>query len=183
MNYDFQTALSQYGEAREQYRLLNLLHLFVQDFGSILAPMELTEAANPETDPSNFTSLRYCMRTNGRAGFVFINHYQRLATMAPLSHVILDTGIVRFPEISVDGDMAFFLPFHMEIADCLLEYATAQPLCRVAIHTFLLRSTEFLRNINLSAASGSGEPGIPFGLFNGGSPHCDADLGTGSQSP
>ena len=131
LNYDFQTALSQYGEAREQYRLLNLLHLFVQDFGSILAPMELTEAANPETDPSNFTSLRYCMRTNGRAGFVFINHYQRLATMAPLSHVILDTGIVRFPEISVDGDMAFFLPFHMEIADCLLEYATAQPLCRV----------------------------------------------------
>jgi len=39
LNYDFHTALTSYGEAREQYGLLNILHLFLQDFGEILAPM------------------------------------------------------------------------------------------------------------------------------------------------
>jgi len=45
LSYDFQAPLSEYGEVRGQYRLLNQLHLFVQDFGELLAPMDAVMAA------------------------------------------------------------------------------------------------------------------------------------------
>ena len=78
LNYDFHTALSEYGEVRDQYGLLNLLHLFIHDFGETFAGMEYV-ASTQEIQPEDLTSLRYCMRTNGESGFIFINHYQRLA--------------------------------------------------------------------------------------------------------
>ena len=39
LSYDFQAPLSEYGEVREQYGLLNMLHMFVNDFGEEFAPM------------------------------------------------------------------------------------------------------------------------------------------------
>lgn len=128
LSYDFQAPLSEYGEVREQYRLLNLLHLFAQDFGEILAPMEAVNSTEKVT-PDNETSLRYCMRTDGTGGFVFINHYQRLGRIADIEDVVIDTGSVKFPSISVKGDVGFFLPFGITLGGEKLEYATAQPLC------------------------------------------------------
>lgn len=130
LSYDFQAPLSEYGEVREHYRLLNLLHLFVQDFGDRLAPMIRVEAEHP-VKREDTTSLRYAMRTDGQSGFVFINHYQRHAKLADLHEVVLDTGSVIFPPIDVCGDISFFLPFLMELAPgVVLECATAQPLCK-----------------------------------------------------
>ncbi len=71
LSYDFQAPVSEYGEIREQYRLTNLLHLFVNDFGELLAPME-TVMAQTEIAPEDLSSLRYCMRTDGKSGFVFV---------------------------------------------------------------------------------------------------------------
>lgn len=138
LNYDFHTALSQYGESREQYGLLNLLHVFVNDFGDRLAPMEYVESAD-SADAGSMTqgkekdlrSLRYCMRRDGSGGFVFFNHYQRLAKMEDLEDVVIDTKDVVFPPIAVKGDISFFLPFKMDLGGNMLDYATAQPLCRV----------------------------------------------------
>jgi len=129
LSYDFQTALSEYGEVREQYRLLNLLHLFVQDFGEALAPLVRVEAEHPvKRDDSS--SLRYVMRTDGKRGFVFINHYQRLTRLEDIRDVVIDTGTVTFPSIDVCGDVSFFMPFNMDLSGNVLEYATAQPLCK-----------------------------------------------------
>ena len=64
LSYDFQAPLSQYGEARGQYGLLNLLHLFLQDFGELFAPMEAVEAQRL-VPPEDSASLRYALRTNG----------------------------------------------------------------------------------------------------------------------
>lgn len=130
LSYDFQGPLSEYGEVREQYRLLNLLHLFIHDFGSLLAPMEAVDAQviPPSTDLS---ALRYSMRTDGKSGFVFINHYQRLAEMEDLHDVVIDTGSVVFPAIDVCGDVSFFMPFNLNMNGNQLEYATTQPLCKV----------------------------------------------------
>lgn len=129
LNYDFHTALSQYGETREQYGLLNLLHLFLNDFGPLLAPMEYVGSLR-EVGADDRNSLRYCMRTDGKGGFVFINHYQRLAELEDMANVVIDTGNVVFPEIDVKGKVSFFLPFHLDLDGSLLEYATAQLLCR-----------------------------------------------------
>ena len=71
------------------------------------------------------------MRTNGNSGFVFINHYQRLAKLSDIKDVVIDTGKVKFPSIDICGDVSFFLPFSMEMSGNMLEYATAQPLCRI----------------------------------------------------
>lgn len=130
LSYDFQAPVSEYGEIREQYRLINMLHMFVNDFGCLLAPMEFVESAQTPA-PEDLSSLRYCMRTDGKSGFVFINHYQRLATLSDVDDVILDTGNVKFPKISVSGDISFFLPFNINLSGVLLKYATAQPLCRI----------------------------------------------------
>ncbi len=130
LNYDFHTALTQYGEAREQYGMLNILHLFLHDFGSLLATMEHVEAQRVVLQ-DDLKSLRYCMRRNETGGFVFINHYQRMEQLEEIKGAVIDTGTVCFPPIDVKGEICFFMPFDMMLGKNLLRYATAQPLCRV----------------------------------------------------
>lgn len=130
LNYDFQTAISSYGEVNEKYRMLNIMHLFLQDFGEKLAPMEAVLSAK-NVDENDLESLRYCMRTDGNSGFVFINHYQRLAELTDLENVVIDTGSVKFPAMNINGKKSFFLPFNMQLGAQKLTYATAQPLCNV----------------------------------------------------
>ena len=130
LSYDFQAPISEYGEIKEHYRLLNMLHMFVDDFGDILAPMEYVGQTD-DIKADNLTDLRYAMRTDGKSGFVFVNHYQRLAKMADIENAVIDTGTVVFPSINVKGDIAFIMPFNIELSGSKLEYATAQPLCRI----------------------------------------------------
>ena len=143
LNYDFQTALSEYGEVREQYRLLNLLHLFVNDFGDMFAPMEYVPSALNKTfpDPNDLNTLRYCVRTDGVSGFLFVNHYQRLTKLKDVKQAVIDTGMTCFPAMDICGEIGFFFPFHFPIGSAVLEYATAQLLCRVG-------NTYFFATIN-----------------------------------
>lgn len=129
LNYDFQTCLSQYGEVRGQYGLLNMLHLFAHDFGDLLAPMEHVGAERfvPCTDRKN---LRACLRTDGGRGFVFINHYQRQMCLEDVRGAKIHVLDVSFPAIDVCGDVGFFMPVHMPLEGASLRFATAQPVCR-----------------------------------------------------
>lgn len=130
ISYDFQAALSEYGEVRGQYGLLNMLHMFINDFGDVLALMETVDAQiMPKRD--DLSQLRYSMRTDGEGGFVFVSHYQRLDKIDDIFDATIDTGSAVFPPIDVCGDVAFFMPFNMKMGDAVLEYATAQPLCKV----------------------------------------------------
>ena len=129
LSYDFQAPLSEYGEVREQYGLLNMLHMFVNDFGEEFAPMIAVDSANSvAADDTN--SLRYGMRTNGKSGFVFVNHYQRLTELSDIENAVISAGNVEFTPIDVKGEVSFFMPFNMKMGDSVLEYATAQPLCK-----------------------------------------------------
>lgn len=129
LSYDFQAPLSEYGEVREQYGLLNMLHMFVNDFGEEFAQMIAVDSENTvAVDDTN--SLRYGMRTNGKSGFVFVNHYQRLTELADIENAVISAENVEFPPIDVKGEVSFFMPFNMKMGDSVLEYATAQPLCK-----------------------------------------------------
>lgn len=130
LSYDFQAPLSEYGEVREQYRLLNLLHLFIHSFGEVLAPMESVFQA-PEIGLDDTETLRYAMRTDGHSGFVFVNHYQRHGRLKDLYGVELCAAGVEFPPIDITGNVSFLLPFRMKLDGATLLYATAQPLCVV----------------------------------------------------
>lgn len=130
LDYDFHTCLGQYGQAREQYGLLAMLHLFIGDFGSGLAAMEYVPAreAVPCTD---MEKLRCCLRTDGRSGYVFVNHYQRMARLKDVPDAEITALDITFPGMDIKGDTAFFLPIHMDLSREHLRWATAQPLCRM----------------------------------------------------
>ncbi|MBO5335779.1 MAG: beta-galactosidase [Lachnospiraceae bacterium] len=161
LNYDFQAPLSAYGEARDHYGILNIMHLFLHDFGEKLAPME-TVLSVQDGDENDLESLRYCMRTDGNGGFVFVNHYQRLAQMKDLKNVVIDTGSVGnvvFPGMDISGDKSFFLPFHMDLAGRKLTYATAQPLCRVE-NTYFFMALDGIKP-EYQFADGAKYEGVP----------------------
>ncbi|MCC8169354.1 MAG: beta-galactosidase, partial [Oscillospiraceae bacterium] len=131
LSYDFQAPIGEYGIVRRQCGLLNMLHLFVQDFGEIFAPMNT--ALGKAVDRFDTKSLRYAMRTDGKSGFVFVNHYQRITKLEDVRNVrfAVDDSLT-FPEkgIDVKGEICFFMPFRMELGGVCLEYALSQPLCR-----------------------------------------------------
>ena len=129
LSYDFQTCLGQYGQARDQYGMLNMLHLFAEDFGDRLAPMEHVGAESfiPCTDTKN---LRCALRTDGKSGFVFVNHYQRSLCLEDVRGAVIHALDVSFPPMNVSGDLCFFMPVHMDLDDVHLRLAAAQPLCR-----------------------------------------------------
>ncbi|MCR5278318.1 MAG: beta-galactosidase [Lachnospiraceae bacterium] len=128
LNYDFGTCLSQYGEARGQYRYLNLLHLFIHDFCEILAPMSHVEASEfvKETEDK----LRYCMRSDGKSGFIFVNNHQRLYKLSDRKDVEFEALGVNLPSMDIDSDVTAILPVNITLGEYTLEYATAQLLCR-----------------------------------------------------
>lgn len=129
LNYDFGTCLSQYGEARLQYAYLNLLHLFINDFGELLAPLVHVPAENFVKE-DNLTDLRYCMRADKEKGFIFVNNHQRGEKLKDIKGVSFEAFGKKLPKIDVPGDTAFILPVNITLGEEKLEYATAQLLCR-----------------------------------------------------
>lgn len=131
VGYDFQAALGEYGIIRPQYRLFRLLHMFVTDFGDLLAPMD-AYMSEKFVERDDLTSLRYSMRTDGRSGFVFVNHYQRLDKLAKCENVQFEINGEIMPDsgIDIDGEQAFVLPFNLQLDGGVLKYATCQLLCR-----------------------------------------------------
>ena len=140
LNYDFQTCLSQYGQARDQYGMLNLLHLFAEDFGHVIAPMEHVPAETfvPCTDTKN---LRCALRTDGKSGFVFVNYHQRSFALCDVRGAVIHALDVTFPTLDVTGDQSFFMPVHMDLGGVHLRLATAQPLC-CSGHTFFFAAMD-----------------------------------------
>ena len=154
LDYDFHTCLGQYGQAREQYGLLNLLHLFVTDFGDRLAPMEHA-AARRFVPCENMEDLRCGLRTDGQSGYVFINHYQRMAKLRDVFQAEITALDVTFPPLDVMGDVAFFLPVHMDLSGAHLRWATTQPVCRAGETYFFAQVDGIPAQYQFAMADGS----------------------------
>lgn len=129
LSYDFQAPIGEYGIVRRHCGLLNMLHLFVQDFGGEFAPMNTALGRAVDTDDTK--SLRYAMRWNGKSGFVFVNHFERLRKLETVKDIEfkIDENLI-LPKITVKGEACFFLPFRMDLGNSVLEYALSQPVCR-----------------------------------------------------
>jgi beta-galactosidase len=123
-NYDFQAPLGQYGQVRSHYRTVRRLHHFLHDFGAALADMAV------------FLPDQRAARSDGRAGFVFVNNYERLKPLAAKEGVqfavkLAAGGSVVFPAtpVTVPADTCFIWPFNLDLGrGVMLEWATAQPL-------------------------------------------------------
>jgi beta-galactosidase len=135
--YDFQAPLGEFGQVRPHYHLLRRLHLFLHDFGPGLTCMPPVLPTEQPKRKSDADTLRWSVRSDGTAGFVFVNNYQRLMPMPAKPgvqwRVALSGGeslAVPATPITVPADSAFVLPFNLPLGSgATLAYATAQPVC------------------------------------------------------
>ena len=138
MTYDFQAPLGSAGQVREHYHLLRQQNLFLQDFGASLARMP---AFFPDQRPSSlkdFDTLRWDVRSDGRAGFLFFNNQQPYEPLPEHKDVQFQVKsaagsllVPRTPVTIPSGSYGLW-PLNLECDGVTLEYATVQPLCRMA---------------------------------------------------
>jgi beta-galactosidase len=137
-SYDFQAPLGEYGQLRPHYHSLRRLHLLARDFGRQLAAMPAVFPDMRPKDKTDADTLRWSVRSDGTAGFVFVSNYQRALPMPAKRDVQfqlrLSTGGLTFPSqpVEVPADARFVWPFHLELGHGVhLDYATAQPICSI----------------------------------------------------
>lgn len=139
ISYDFQAPLGEYGQIREHYRRLKRIHSFLHDFGKRLAPMAVYTDENAHSlKPENSESLRYSVRSDGDSGFVFILNYQDHSVIRPVRDVAVsirtsqDNCLIP-PEgtMDIDPGVSCILPFGMNLGNCTIRSASAQPLTEI----------------------------------------------------
>ena len=137
-NYDFQAPLGQYGQIRGQYHLLRRLHLFLHEWGSVLAGMPATLPDRRPHGKNDFDTLRWSVRSDGQSGFVFVDNYQRLQDMPPKKDaqfvIHLPAGPLVFPQnpVTIPSGACLIWPFNLDLGRGVrLVWATAQPLTAV----------------------------------------------------
>ncbi len=128
--YDFQAPLGEFGQRGDTYYRLRPLHLFMSDFGELLAPMDARFPATPAPRQGDDGYLRYSLRLSpdGRSGFVFFNNYERLQRLT-------DKRSVRFAGAPAGGfPHALTIPAGaigvLPVGVCGLRWATAQLVAR-----------------------------------------------------
>jgi hypothetical protein len=137
LTYDFGAPLGEAGQERESYRKTRMLHLFLNSYGSELAPMSAFAPARHSRDPADATAARVAVRSDGTSGFVFVNNYVRQLDMPARKSfqvsVKLATAEVLVPARPVDlpANSYFAWPINLSVGGVTLRYATAQVLTRL----------------------------------------------------
>lgn len=132
--YDFQAPLGEFGQTYPQYYRLRPLHLFMHDFGELLAPMEAQFPAAQDLKQGDDTQLRWSYRVTSQpqnlatsepqSAFVFVNNYERFANLTAKSGVQFDVCGLQFPAkpITIPVGCSAIFPVNVEG----IRYATAQ---------------------------------------------------------
>lgn len=131
--YDFQAPLGEFGQKLPHYYTLRKLHIFMDQFGSTLAPMDAHFPMASHTPKQGDDSyLRWTYRSLDDSAFVFINNYERLQNLTDKGNIQFDVCGVRFPHkpITIPAGTMAILPVNIRINDIHIKYATAQMISR-----------------------------------------------------
>jgi len=120
--YDFQAPLGEFGQYNPHYFMLRKIHLFMQDWGDILAPMEASFPCKQDIKKGDDSFLRWAVRSKDGSGFIFINNYERLQNLAAKKGVQLEACGVKLPKLNVPAGTMCILPVNIDG----IRYATAQ---------------------------------------------------------
>lgn len=139
ISYDFQAPIGEFGQIRPSYHSLRTIHLFLNDFGNILAPMEtILPTTNENITPVDSNALRFAVRVKGDSGFIFMTNYQDYAVRHDQSglqiKVRLPNEAITIPEngaFTLKKDASVILPFNLMLDEVKLKYATAQLLAKL----------------------------------------------------
>lgn len=126
LTYDFQAPLGEFGQTYPQYYRLRPLHLFMQDYGGLLAPMEATFPAKQDLKRGEDSGLRWAVRSKDGSGFIFVNNYERLQNLSAKKNVSLSACGVTLPKLTVPAGCMAIFPVGIEG----IRYATAQLVAR-----------------------------------------------------
>ena len=124
--YDFQAPLGEFGQKNPHYYMLRKLHLFMHDWGDLLAPMEAVFPCPQDIQKGDDSFLRWSYRAKDGAGFIFINNYERLQNLSTKSQVQLEACGVKLPKLTIPAGTMCILPVNIDG----IRYATAQPIAK-----------------------------------------------------
>lgn len=136
INYDFQAPLGQYGQTRYHFKSLRMLHLFLESYGKMLAPMKtILPETNAKITPDDTESLRYAVRSWGNSGFVFIVNFQDHYEIEDIRNVRIEIDgkneKISFPargSMDIPRISSAIFPFNLELEKVSIKSATVQPL-------------------------------------------------------
>jgi hypothetical protein len=120
--YDFQAPLNEFGQRNPHYYLLRKLHLFMQDWGDVLAPMEASFPCKQDIAKGDDSFLRWAVRSKDGSGFIFINNYERLQNLTAKKGIQLEACGVKLPKLNVPAGTICIFPVNIDG----IKYATAQ---------------------------------------------------------
>lgn len=120
--YDFQAPLGEFGQNNPHYFMLRKIHLFMQDWGDILAPMEASFPCKQDIKKGDDSFLRWAVRSKDGSGFIFINNYERLQNLSAKRGVQLEACGVKLPKLNIPAGTMCILPVNIDG----IRYATAQ---------------------------------------------------------
>ena len=120
--YDFQAPLNEFGQKNPQYYMLRKLHLFMQDWGDVLAPMEASFPCKQDIEKGDDSFLRWAVRSKDGSGFIFVNNYERLQNLSAKKGVRLEACGVKLPQLMIPAGAICIFPVNIEG----IKYATAQ---------------------------------------------------------
>lgn len=125
-NYDFQAPLGEFGQPYPHYYTLRKLHLFVEDYGELLAPMEAQFPCPQDIKKGDDSFLRYSVREKEGSGFIFINNYERLQSLSTKKNVRLEACGIKLPRLTIPAGTTCIFPVNIEG----IRYATGQLIAR-----------------------------------------------------
>jgi beta-galactosidase len=137
IGYDFQAPIGQYGEVNPVSGAIRPLHYLLAAYGERLATMAPHEPAGAPSDPADLKSLRWSLRSEGDAGFLFVNNHVRQYEMAAHRDVRFDLqlpgGTLRVPSagVTIADGASFVWPVNLDLDGVRLAWATAQPVTRL----------------------------------------------------
>ena len=120
--YDFQAPLNEFGQRNPHYFTLRKLHLFMQDWGDVLAPMEAVFPCEQDIKKGDDKNLRWSYRAKDGKGFVFVNNYERLQNLSAKRGVSLEACGVKLPKLNIPAGTMCIFPVNIDG----IRYATAQ---------------------------------------------------------
>lgn len=138
ISYDFQAPIGEFGQVREGFHRLKLLHFFLKDFSDVLGPTQTVIAENAsKLKPDNIDDLRYAARVKGSSGFLFITNFQDDTVLTEKKNIQIKVKTasddISFPEsggFTLKSDENVIFPFNFNLNGINLNYATAQLLMK-----------------------------------------------------
>jgi hypothetical protein len=136
-DYDYQAPLGACGEVRDQLHLLLEQNMLLEEFGPLLARMPAYFPDRRPASLTDFDTLRWSARSDGTSGFLFYSNQQPDQPLPEHKGIQFqlktNAGTLVIPHVPVNippGGCGI-IPFNLDCDGVTLQYATAQPLCRV----------------------------------------------------